>query len=258
MLGDDFSYVVNPNDGVIDSNVYFDEGIDKDALQGDLKAGFNVGMFKYKEDPRKEGYYYQPHYRVPMYEFGDIIQGGHFDISVNKVQPVQRDGLYIAVTSKVKHDCALGNVIYVCDDLTDKVYKSEVVYVKSKLTFYMNVIEGFNWVDMCQMINEGRLQLRRNNRDIPIYATKVGKNTYIWREILKPGDEKTQELEEYIFSNKSFYINKDINFYLRRKDPNGLYGLQTKESDYVIPDVSGTKLDNNIIDTYVEEDEAEC
>ena len=132
------------------------------------------------------------------------------------------------------------------------------MYVKSKLTFYIKTVDGFNWVDMCQMINDGRLKIRRHNRDIPFYAVKVGENTYLWREILKPGNDKVQDLEEYIFSNKSFYVNKSINFYLRRQDPNGLYGLLTDEAHYVAPDLGGTKLDNSVVDTYVGEDEAEC
>ena len=256
MLGDDYSYVVNPSNGDIDESTYFDDDID-DTLETPMTAGFNIGTFSNNEEPRNEGYYYQPHYRIPMYEYGSIIQGSHFDIPVNKAQPVQRDGLYIAITSKVKHECGQGSIIYICDDITDTVYKSKVVYVKSKLTFYIKTVEGFNWVDMCQMINEGKLQIRRNNRDIPFYAVKADKNTYIWREIMKPGNDKTQELEEYIFSNKSFYVSKNINFYLRRQDPNGLYGLQTDDK-YVAPDLGGTKLDTSAADTYVEEDEAEC
>ena len=245
MEGDDNTYVVKTDSGEIDKDSRF-------------STGFVIETWTEEQYPRSEGYYYQPHYRIPMYEYGSIIQGSHFDIPVNKAQPVQQGGLYIAITSKVKHDCAQGNIIYICDDLSGTTYKSKVVYVKSKLTFYMKTVDGFNWADMCQMIKDGRLQIRRNNRDIPFYAVKVGANTYLWREILKPGNDKVQDLEEYIFSNKSFYVNKNINFYLRRQDPNGLYGLLANDADYVVPDLEGTKLDNSVADTYVEEDEAEC
>ena len=68
--------------------------------------------------------------------------------------------------------------------------------------------------------------LKINNKDIPSYAYKVATNLYLWRDILNVGNKDVVELKEYPFANGHFYINKEINFFLKRQDPfneNGLY-----------------------------------
>ena len=68
--------------------------------------------------------------------------------------------------------------------------------------------------------------LRIKNNSIPSYAYKVATNLYLWRDVLNVGNKDTVELTEYPFANGHFYINKEINFFLKRQDPfneNGLY-----------------------------------
>ena len=73
--------------------------------------------------------------------------------------------------------------------------------------------------------------LRLKNYDIPPYAYKVATNVYLWRDVLNVGNKDTVELTEYPFANGHFYINKDINFFLKRQDPFGNNGLYS-ESKY--------------------------
>ena len=73
--------------------------------------------------------------------------------------------------------------------------------------------------------------LRLKNYDIPSYAYKVATNVYLWRDVLNVGNKDTVELTEYPFANGHFYINKDINFFLKRQDPFGYNGLYS-ESKY--------------------------
>lgn len=78
--------------------------------------------------------------------------------------------------------------------------------------------------------------IRLRNIDIPQYAYEVGGNSniFIWRDILSVGDKDANELIEYPFANGHFYVNKDINFFLKRQDPfgyNGLYSSKLSPND---------------------------
>ena len=56
----------------------------------------------------------------------------------------------------------------------------------------------------------------------------------MWRDVLNVGNKDTVELTEYPFANGHFYINKDINFFLKRQDPfgdNGLYSESKSPND---------------------------
>lgn len=73
--------------------------------------------------------------------------------------------------------------------------------------------------------------MRLKNIDIPHYAYEVGENSniFLWRDVLNVGNKDTVELTEYPFANGHFYINKEINFFLKRQDPFGYNGLYASE-----------------------------
>ena len=71
--------------------------------------------------------------------------------------------------------------------------------------------------------------LRIRNREIPYYAYKVSANLYLWKDLLTVGSKEVINLQEYPFANGHFYINKDINFYLKRQDPFGYNGLYNED-----------------------------
>lgn len=122
--------------------------------------------------------------------------------------------------------------------------------------------QRFSWLELCQILNGDfdddisypNLVLRRKNNEIPEYATYVGNNQYLWRDIINIGDSRIKEIDDYIFANGYFYITQKINFYLKRQDPfgnNGLYfdgddkypffpndpsGIQQGENNYISKD----------------------
>lgn len=92
----------------------------------------------------------------------------------------------------------------------------------------------FSWLELCNILNGTykddisypTLTLMRKNTDIPDYATYIGGNKYLWRDIINIGDMKSTELDDFIFANGYFYVTSRINFFLKRQDPfatNGLY-----------------------------------
>jgi hypothetical protein len=62
---------------------------------------------------------------------------------------------------------------------------------------------------------------------VPLYA-KLNRSTskFVWRNIIKPSEViRGGETYNRPFANGNFYIEKNINFFLRRQDPVGKYGL---------------------------------
>lgn len=229
---------------------------------------------------RPEGYYYQPHYRIPLREFSAVIQGQHYDINIKSIEPVQADGMYIKIKTIRKTSINRGDVIYLFDNKGNKLYDFVVTYIENPITFYVlpNVKDGnpwskfsvsthMNWLDVCNLAvpykdeenpdnNRDRLLFfRKKNEEIPPYAVQVGKNKYLWRNVLNVGDDDIQELPEYAYANNAFYITKEINFFLKRQDPNNWNGLYCKES---FPnDIPGNIMkESNYI--YKEEKEVIC
>ena len=88
------------------------------------------------------------------------------------------------------------------------------------------------------MLSDGSLKLRGKNYDIPDYAYKVGTNTYMWRDVLYPGQKTDSQIPEYTFTNDAFYLTPIIRFYLKRQDPDNSIGLQAKDM-YFPNDVFG-------------------
>lgn len=116
-----------------------------------------------------------------------------------------------------------------------------------------------SWLELCEILNgkyvddltHPKLILRRKNTNIPDYATYIGGNRYIWRDIVNIGDSRAQELPDYIFANGYFYVTNRINFFLKRQDPfgvNGLYFDGERNYPFFPNDPSGViQKENNFI-----------
>lgn len=153
-------------------------------------------------------------------------------------------------------------------DFEDKEYisnlKDSVRNTEAGLKNINKYEKRFSWLELCNIlngkfdddINYPNLVLRRKNIDIPDYATYIGGNQYLWRNIINIGDTRATTIDDYIFANGYFYITQSINFFLKRQDPfasNGLYfdgedkypffpndpsGVRQKENNYILKETS--------------------
>lgn len=222
---------------------------------------------------RPEGYYYQPHYPVQIREYTRLQQGGNYTLRVKKAKPIQDNGILIQVQTTLSHGLSNNDIIFVCDEDTDKRYVTKCVQVINRNTFLMSpdyeeyilnatdfedneIVSNldpkiayatetkgnknlnpykkrFSWLELCGILNGDfddditypTLTLRRKNNDIPDYASYIGNNQYIWRNLINIGDTNATELENFVFANGYFYIPSRINFYLKRQDPFNNCGL---------------------------------
>ena len=97
------------------------------------------------------------------------------------------------------------------------------------------------------------------NVEIPNYAFRIGNNQFLWRNIINIG-EVSSTLPEYLFTNNTFYINKKVDFFLKRQDPhkNNSVGLYTGNIANSFPqDIAGiSTIASNY--EYKEESEMKC
>ena len=212
---------------------------------------FNVTDTARGDLQRPEGYYYQPHYRIPIKSFGNIQQASHYEIRVKEAKPQSTmEGMMIRLTTRLPHHLAPNDTVYIVDpSATDrkdwmKVSVVEVIGTNAFLFRPFDHEKLSNWIRTCYIFNaenDGqKYKLYRQNTTIPNYALQVGSNRFLWRETLHIGNMDAIGLPEYPFANGYFYIHRPINFFLRRQDPHGYNRLYAK--DQVPNDVFGNTL----------------
>lgn len=241
------------------------------------KEGFKKETTKLTNDDVKkfwihpEGYYYKAHYRILLKEFGEIHQESHFDLNIKNVAIRRNDtdnSTYVVVQTKLPHHLAANDKIMLCKDGTDEVVDIRVKSVINSNTFtFASINDELDARTVCDILNgkydEDNItySLKRYNDKIPFYAEKVDNtNRYLWRNVNNVGNKDNTVLPEYRFANGYFYIDQDINFFLKRQDPFNEFGLwyNGEEEDNILPnDIIGNILKESNYE-YKEETEATC
>ena len=218
-----------------------------------------------------EGYYYKAHYRILLKEFGEIHQESHFDLNIKNVAIRRNDmdnSTYVVVQTKLPHHLAANDKIMLCNDNTDEMVDIRVKSVINSNTFtFASINDELDARTVCDILNgkydEDNItySLKRYNSNIPFYAEKVDNtNRYLWRNVNNVGNKDNEVLPEYRFANGYFYIDQDINFFLKRQDPFNEFGLwyNGEDEDNILPnDIIGNILKESNYE-YKEETEATC
>lgn len=234
--------------------------------------------------PRREGYYYKPHYLIRLKGWGAVNQGSHIDVGMKKVYLRSEGDLYLVVETLRSTKVNVGDTILMVDNVNNKTFYFTVAYTPNRLTMYLipridpniknddgsvvpaweQLIEllkaiytgNFVPLDVVTLIENGSFKLLRVNPDIPAYADKLdGRNTYFWRNPVKSGDVDTTEVKSFNFANGAFYLSEDINLFLKRQDPHNESGLYCAED--IPSDIAGiTKKESNY--NYKTEQEYVC
>lgn len=218
-----------------------------------------------------EGYYYKAHYSILLKEFGEIHQESHFDLNIKNVA-IRRneadDSTYVVVQTKLPHHLVANDKIMLCKDGTDEVVDIRVKSVINSNTFtFASINDELDARTVCDILN-GKYDkdnitysLKRYNSNIPFYAEKVDNtNRYLWRNVNNVGNKDNTVLPEYRFANGYFYVDQDINFFLKRQDPFNEFGLwyNGEDEDNNLPnDIIGNILKESNYE-YKEETEATC
>ncbi len=230
---------------------------DRDGFQVTVSDCYTLGDML----TRPEGYYYKPHYEIPIRVFGaNVLQASHRTLYVKKAEPVQAEGMFIKLTLYNNSKVDLNDTVFICNDIDSVWYSQKVVYIEKPNVIILSIIprdievtEGkpyVDWITVCNKLNDKSWSVRSKNSEIPSYAKNVGTNTFLWRNVIKNDDN----ILNYPFTNNHLYVEKDINFYLRRQDPfrmNGLYYFGSANA--MFPDIDGGRPMNEMpfFDNYI-------
>jgi hypothetical protein len=231
---------------------------------------------------KKEGYYYIPHYEIPIKTFDKLesLMPDFLTIRQMTQMPNIGDNVY-QFTTLQQHFLSVGDKAMIYDRLQDKYYNlvavsgandnyrvfTCLVYdEKTDEPVPIDYLSGddethVTITDLSSKSNISAVDLddfrlfKMDNLGCPSYAKvlKDGTCRVIWRDVLNNGFNMSDDtVEEYPFTNGAFYVNKRIDMYVRRQDPHNLYRL------YDEVDIEGNKTDFSAEDNYIKEAEIKC
>ncbi len=181
-----------------------------------------------------EGYYYKAHYRIPLKEYMPRVYWG----SDTLVKIVRNSFKTTILTGKKIQHITFDRDMYEYDITCDKIYNM-IVYDKiyfvekdNPKNFVYGMVIYFNNDKYTIVINEkidiSKYKLFKVNPIKPenAYTIPDGSGTYVWRIFKGFADiDNNSELQNRPFTNGAHYLHENINLYLRRQDPSGIYGL---------------------------------
>jgi len=226
----------------------------------DSGGGFIIDILKESGcNSKPEGYYYIPHYRIPVKSFGKINTIMPEFLTIMSI--VRGEDNTAIITTLEYHFLTPGDKSIIYDQENNKYYYLTTIPGEkdNDRVFTCNIYdENGNHADGIDGNNIGDYKLFKiDNLGVPSYAhlLKDGSCRYIWRDIVNNGSMDSEDsLEVYPFTNGAFYINKKIDLFLRRQDPYNNYGLYAEEDidvDGVAPPIEGKN-------DYFSEEEIKC
>lgn len=242
----------------------------------------------YECDNKEEGYYYNPHYEIPIKTF-DKLQTIMPDLlTIRQLKRIE-DNVY-QITSLQQHFLSVGDKSVIYDITQDKYYNlvtisgdsdnyrvfTCMVYdEKTNNPTPITCVDGLDeeWfienlsssaktvsddtsaktLDSLSLLDYRLFKM--DNLGCPSYAKvlKDGTCRVIWRDVLNNGFNKSDDsVEEYPYTNGAFYVNRKVDIYVRRQDPHNEYWLYSED------DVDGVSVDIAQEDNYVKDADIEC
>ena len=249
------------------SNEYFQHYVTDEIVRDDYDTS---DEFKVESNENgyicnlfKEGYYYNPHYEIPIKTFDKLQTMVPDFLTIREMKKVEGKNNVYQFTTLEQHFLSVGDKAILYDSLQDKYYNLVAISGRNDnyRVFTCNVFD--EKTDKPAIIDylNGKVELynyklfKMDNLGCPSYAKvlKDGTCRVIWRNILNNGFNKSDDsVEEYPYTNGAFYINKRFDIYVRRQDPHDEYWLYSDD------DVDGASVDIIQEDNYVKEADIEC
>lgn len=241
------------------SKIYYDEVINDEETAG-YTDSYNYKhslQQNYDACPRKEGYYYQMHYNIPIRAISDDISYQNalrYELSAFVAINVSR-GIYRLCT-KEENGFTLNDKIVLYDLQQNKAYRCAIDKIITSRKFECVIYS--NDTDFSEISDISNFIVLTKDELIPSYAELLldGSLSYCWRDISNSSTDNNNEIETYPFTNGAFYINRPINFYLRRQDPYDDFGTHVvvaENTNHIVYEPHGEYLPEIKEDDYVEE-----
>lgn len=250
--------------------LYYDEivndDLDKDGFKSQEHEIVNCNQ-------NKEGYIYNPHYEIPIKTISNVLYSREpIIMTIVKIEPLLLDetnhsDVGFLFKTLTNHNLREKDVVYLKYTQMDGVDNQGIQ--QTKVVYFSCVVEKIidNKIFVCTIINEqGERQLSidttsiyyyslfKRDEDIPTYATfiKDGSCRFVWRDVISNGFDDKSDNEVYPFLNGALYVNKQINVFVKRQNPD----LST--SQLSIENVIPKTIKNNDKDNYYREKDISC
>ena len=165
-----------------------------------------------------EGYFYNPYTRIKIRELSDTVNKviGRI-IRITGSRKVSNNVLEITTT--IDYGLIKNDTLCFYNNETKQTFWGTIMCVEDNLiTIYLEDTNIFN---------KNTNSIVSTNEGVPSYATFLpNSHSFVWRNIVKMSELKnTSDLLNMPFSNGRIYIEKNVNFFLKRQDPKGEYGV---------------------------------
>lgn len=240
------------NFGTIECDDIVSDDYDPDGFSGHTTVFHNNTMI----NRAPEGYYYKPHYEIKICELSEKPEEGcHTKMSFIELGAVSDVKNVFTGMTAVPYYVQEGDTIYAYRKNSTSRKEGKILYVGGPL--YTEVRFELT-IGQNERITDYRIF--KHNDEMPKYSYELndGSGRYLWKKIV-PYDEldRTEEVYNMVFTNGAKYCHKNIEFYLKRQDPEGKYGLNrigtidwyTGASDCTIKDVSVAEYEEEGVNT---------
>lgn len=247
--------------GIYFSSFFYDE-IGHDDFDADSDFSI-VQKSKASCNDKAEGYYYIPHYEIPFKSFGKLQTVIPDLLTIRSI--TSSSGNIKRIHSLEYHFLSPGDKALLYDMENDKYYYlTTVANPKSNDNVFYCEVYDENGKESSSLImdysqdvddNEHYRLFKLDNLTVPVDGAllKDGSCTLVWRNVIGNGlDGSDPNVEVYPFTNGAFYINKRVDLYVRRQDPQSFYGL------YAEDDIFGEDIMIEDENNFVEEEEITC
>ena len=199
------------------------------------------------ENGMKEGYIYKPHYQIPIKTFSSDI---------HTERPI-----YYAIKDVKK----VGELFDILTAYPHYLHREDILTIKYGREYYRCIVKDIlsDRKFRCLVVTENdisiidpkQLKLVKASDTTPDYAvlSTEGSCYYMWRDVIENGFDNNSSIESYPFSNGSFYINKDVNLFVKRQDPKNEAKLQANAFPF---DPTPKTYEDK--DTYYTEEDITC
>lgn len=182
-----------------------------------------------------EGYFYNPHTPIKIKEDGDVLHSEAYHINYGKCSVSYIGGnVILNVEAPAEYSFIKGDYVAMYDKKNGEIVWGEIKSVSGYSVTVAMPMSSFYGVDIANheeyflpMNGERRYFMFWAKDSVPTYAKLcLDSKTFAWRNTLKMSElDKNSELFDMPFTNGCNYVQKNINFALRRQDPRGDYGL---------------------------------
>lgn len=175
-----------------------------------------------------EGYYYKPHYKILLKLYNSkIFEGQHTIMEIEEATKGTIDGrINITLKTKENYYPEIGKTIWLYNKANNEKIIATIIKIIDKKTFkhFVAILDEGSEINENIIIDYNFFKPNVEKPD-NAYELEDGTGRYVWQEFMTDAESNNTELKDYTFTNGAHYINKKINFFLRRQDPIGKFDL---------------------------------